>query len=59
MGDPKALSGGLVDVDVDVLGGGLAGCEAAFQLAERGARVRLHEMRPLKTSPAVITSYML
>ena len=52
MGDPKALSGGLVDVDVDVLGGGLAGCEAAFQLAERGARLRLHEMRPLKTSPA-------
>lgn len=37
---------------VDVLGGGLSGSEAAFQLAERGLRVRLHEMRPLRTSPA-------
>ncbi len=30
---------------IDVVGGGLAGSEAAFQLAERGHRVRLHEMR--------------
>jgi methylenetetrahydrofolate--tRNA-(uracil-5-)-methyltransferase len=37
---------------VTVVGGGLAGCEAAWQLARRGVRVRLFEMRPGKTSPA-------
>jgi methylenetetrahydrofolate--tRNA-(uracil-5-)-methyltransferase len=34
------------------VGGGLAGSEAAYQLAERGYRVVLHEMRPLKATPA-------
>ena len=38
-----------------VVGAGLAGCEAAWQAAERGALVRLHEMRPLRSSPAHIT----
>ena len=38
--------------DVTVVGGGLAGSEAAWQLAERGLRVRLYEMRPLRMSPA-------
>ena len=38
--------------DVTVAGGGLAGSEAAWQLAERGVRVRLCEMRPLKMTPA-------
>jgi methylenetetrahydrofolate--tRNA-(uracil-5-)-methyltransferase len=33
-------------VDVVVVGGGLAGCEAAWQAAERGLRVHLYEMRP-------------
>ena len=33
-------------------GGGLAGCEAALALAERGRSVRLVEMRPVKTTPA-------
>ncbi|NRA02361.1 MAG: methylenetetrahydrofolate--tRNA-(uracil(54)-C(5))-methyltransferase (FADH(2)-oxidizing) TrmFO [Myxococcales bacterium] len=37
---------------VQVIGGGLAGCEAAWQLARRGVRVRLYEMRPLRSSPA-------
>jgi methylenetetrahydrofolate--tRNA-(uracil-5-)-methyltransferase len=37
---------------VTVVGGGLAGCEAAFQLAERGASVVLVEMKPLKRTPA-------
>jgi len=37
---------------VQVVGGGLAGCEAAWQLARRGVRVRLHEMRPVRSSPA-------
>jgi methylenetetrahydrofolate--tRNA-(uracil-5-)-methyltransferase len=36
---------------VTVVGGGLAGCEAAFQLARRGVAVDLHEMRPQRTTP--------
>jgi methylenetetrahydrofolate--tRNA-(uracil-5-)-methyltransferase len=35
-----------------VIGGGLAGVEAAWQAAESGARVQLYEMRPLKQTPA-------
>lgn len=35
-----------------VVGGGLAGCEAAWQLAERGRRVVLYEMRPHVSTPA-------
>jgi methylenetetrahydrofolate--tRNA-(uracil-5-)-methyltransferase len=35
-----------------VVGGGLAGSEAAWALAERGVRVTLHEMRPLVGTPA-------
>lgn len=37
---------------VHVIGGGLAGSEAAFQLAERGHDVVLHEMRPVRGTPA-------
>jgi methylenetetrahydrofolate--tRNA-(uracil-5-)-methyltransferase len=37
---------------VHIVGGGLAGCEAAWQLAERRVPVTLHEMRPLRTTPA-------
>ncbi len=37
---------------VKVIGAGLAGSEAAWQLAERGIPVQLHEMKPLKTTPA-------
>ncbi|HXZ86224.1 MAG TPA: FAD-dependent oxidoreductase, partial [Myxococcota bacterium] len=40
---------------VDVVGGGLAGCEAAWQLARRGVEVRLFEMRPERRSPAHAT----
>jgi methylenetetrahydrofolate--tRNA-(uracil-5-)-methyltransferase len=39
-------------VTVTVVGGGLAGCEAAWALAERGVAVRLCEMRPRTTTPA-------
>ena len=37
---------------VRVIGGGLAGCEAALQLASRGFKVDLYEMRPVKNTPA-------
>ncbi len=37
---------------VTVVGGGLAGCECACQLADRGIDVRLIEMRPVASSPA-------
>ena len=37
---------------VNVIGAGLAGCEAAFQLAKRGIPVKLYEMRPKKMTPA-------
>ncbi len=36
---------------VTVVGGGLAGCEAAWQLARRGVGVDLFEMRPLRQTP--------
>ncbi|CDM66094.1 methylenetetrahydrofolate--tRNA-(uracil(54)-C(5))-methyltransferase (FADH(2)-oxidizing) TrmFO [Pyrinomonas methylaliphatogenes] len=38
--------------EIIVIGGGLAGAEAAWQAAERGARVRLYEMRPVQQTPA-------
>ncbi|RAH97855.1 FADH(2)-oxidizing methylenetetrahydrofolate--tRNA-(uracil(54)-C(5))-methyltransferase TrmFO [Acuticoccus sediminis] len=38
--------------DIDVIGGGLAGSEAAWQLAEAGLSVRLFEMRPTRMTPA-------
>jgi methylenetetrahydrofolate--tRNA-(uracil-5-)-methyltransferase len=38
--------------DVDIVGGGLAGAEAAWQLAERGYGVVLHEMRPVVQTAA-------
>ena len=37
---------------VKIIGGGLAGCEAAWQLAERGIEIDLYEMRPEKRTPA-------
>jgi methylenetetrahydrofolate--tRNA-(uracil-5-)-methyltransferase len=37
---------------IQVIGGGLAGSEAAYQLAERGLSVVLHEMRPVRATPA-------
>ena len=38
--------------EVTVIGGGLAGCEAAWQLAEAGFSVRLLEMKPVQYTPA-------
>ena len=42
---------------VIVIGAGLAGSEAAWQLAQRGIPVELHEMKPEKMSPAHHTPY--
>lgn len=38
--------------EVTVIGAGLAGCEAAYALAERSVKVTLYEMKPIKRSPA-------
>ncbi len=40
---------------VTIIGGGLAGCEAAWSLATRGVQVELFEMKPYKYSPAHIS----
>ena len=37
---------------ITVIGGGLAGCEAAYQIAKKGIKVKLYEMKPIKYSPA-------
>ncbi|MBN1545435.1 MAG: methylenetetrahydrofolate--tRNA-(uracil(54)-C(5))-methyltransferase (FADH(2)-oxidizing) TrmFO [Syntrophaceae bacterium] len=37
---------------VTIIGGGLAGCEAAWQLLKRGKQVRMYEMKPERYSPA-------
>ncbi len=37
---------------VNIIGAGLAGCECAWQLAKRGIKVNLYEMKPKKYSPA-------
>ena len=42
----------MAEYDVIIAGAGLAGSEAAYQLAESGYKVQLIEMRPLKTTPA-------
>ena len=39
-------------ITINVLGAGLAGCEAAWQAARLGVKVRLYEMKPKKMSPA-------
>ncbi len=44
-----------MNAPVHVIGGGLAGCEAAWQLAQAGIPVVLHEMRPHRTTPAHAT----
>ena len=38
--------------EINVFGGGLAGCEAAYQAAKRGVKVNLFEMKPHKKTPA-------
>ena len=41
-----------MDLSVNVIGGGLAGAEASWQLASRGISVKLYDMKPNKHSPA-------
>jgi methylenetetrahydrofolate--tRNA-(uracil-5-)-methyltransferase len=41
-----------VSAALRVIGGGLAGCEAAWQAAEAGLEVELVEMRPVRRGPA-------
>lgn len=44
--------------DIVIIGGGLAGSEAAWQAANRGARVTLYEMRPKEPTPAHKTGFL-
>ena len=37
---------------ITIIGAGLAGCEAAYQIAKKGIKVKLYEMKPKKFSPA-------
>ncbi len=43
-------------LEVKVIGAGLAGSEAAWQLAQRGIQVTLREMKPEKKTPAHVTN---
>jgi methylenetetrahydrofolate--tRNA-(uracil-5-)-methyltransferase len=44
--------------EVHIIGGGLAGCEAAWQVARAGGRAILYEMRPAKQTPAHKTAWL-
>lgn len=43
---------------ITIVGGGLAGCEAAWQIAKRGHEVRIYEMRPVTMTPAHKTEHL-
>ena len=47
----------MIDKEVIVIGAGLAGSEAAWQVANFGVPVKLVEMRPVKSTPAHPVSY--
>ncbi len=47
----KGRNGKMKDY-ITIIGGGLAGTEAAYQIARRGIKVKLYEMKPVKFSPA-------
>ncbi len=48
----------MADQEITIIGGGLAGSEAAWQAARLGHRVRLYEMRPQQSTPAHVTGYL-
>ena len=47
-----------MSADITIIGGGLAGSEAAWQAANAGARVRLVEMRPVVKTPVHQTDHL-
>jgi len=49
---PELLSPAAMSTSLHIVGGGLAGSEAAWQAAEAGAQVILHEMRPVRATDA-------
>ncbi|MGH7273318.1 MAG: methylenetetrahydrofolate--tRNA-(uracil(54)-C(5))-methyltransferase (FADH(2)-oxidizing) TrmFO [Nitrospiria bacterium] len=48
----------MATADLVIIGGGLAGCEAAWQAAQRGTRVGLYEMRPHRPTAAHKTGHL-
>src|SRR5688572_4766063 len=54
----KGAKADLMAHDLVVIGGGLAGSEAAWQVASRGLRVMLYEMRPARSTPAHQTAWL-
>ena len=48
----------MTDQTIHIIGGGMAGSEAAWQAAERGARVILHEMRPVRKTDVHQTDHL-
>lgn len=52
LGDPDGIQLNDMNTELTIIGAGLAGCEAAWQAAQRGVAVTLHEMKPEKYSPA-------
>ncbi|MDE6047881.1 MAG: NAD(P)-binding protein, partial [Anaeroplasmataceae bacterium] len=39
-------------MDINIIGAGLAGCEATYYLSKKGYKIHLYEMRPKKMTPA-------
>jgi methylenetetrahydrofolate--tRNA-(uracil-5-)-methyltransferase len=54
----SAIDPGKTDLPIHIIGGGLAGSEAAHQITTRGGDVVLHEMRPTVQTPAHATGYL-
>jgi methylenetetrahydrofolate--tRNA-(uracil-5-)-methyltransferase len=46
------------DSSIIIIGGGLAGCEAAWQLSRRGCKAVLYDMKPKQLSPAHQSPYL-
>ncbi|HEY4491221.1 MAG TPA: methylenetetrahydrofolate--tRNA-(uracil(54)-C(5))-methyltransferase (FADH(2)-oxidizing) TrmFO [Acidobacteriota bacterium] len=55
MGGPPRRNARPTKGPIRVIGGGLAGCEAAWQIARFGLPVKLYEMRPVQKTPAHVT----
>src|SRR4030042_6192196 len=47
-----------MEKQIIIIGGGLAGCEAAWQAAKRGGPVTLYEMKPERFSPAHVSPHL-